>query len=253
MKSRTGKILALTATVVVFLASTNVCLAMYDAHLGRFTSRDPVQGKLQRPLTLHKYLYCGNDPINRIDPDGRFALVIGASVSGNITASDLSSCFNDRRGLGGIGAMVGYYSVLLPAMTMLSDHFGAGGTAGIGAVVAWDHTKSFNDRSAWSWGTMQWAGAGASWASGRGGSVAGDIGISNATHVSQLAERFVEGGGSGTFGNLFTVGGTLSRGVNPDGSWNDIWLGTASFGVGTSPGYEAHGFVGNTWVQGYDF
>ncbi len=227
---------------------------MYDPILSRFTSRDPVYGQLKEPLSLHEYLYCSNNPVNKIDPRGELAFVFGGSFSGNITASDLSSGFNNRRGLGGIGAMVGYYSGISPAMTMLSDHFGAGGTAGIGAVVAWDHTKSFNDRSAWSWGTMQWVGAGASWASGRGRCVTGDIGISNATHVSQLSGRFVEGGISGTppWLHSFVIGGTVSRGVNPDGSWNDIWLGTASFGVGT-PGYEGHLFVGNAWVQDYEF
>jgi RHS repeat-associated protein len=43
---------------------------MYDPPLMRFISRDPVDGKFEEPLTLHKYLYCGNDPINRIDPWG---------------------------------------------------------------------------------------------------------------------------------------------------------------------------------------
>ncbi|MHC4755803.1 MAG: RHS repeat-associated core domain-containing protein, partial [Planctomycetota bacterium] len=41
---------------------------MYDPKIGRFTSRDPVLGDFKEPLTLHKYLYCINDPINRIDP-----------------------------------------------------------------------------------------------------------------------------------------------------------------------------------------
>ena len=43
---------------------------MYDPAIGRFTSRDPVSGQFTEPLTLHKYLYCGNDPVNRIDPTG---------------------------------------------------------------------------------------------------------------------------------------------------------------------------------------
>jgi RHS repeat-associated protein len=43
---------------------------MYDPPLMRFIYRDPVFGKFEEPLTLHKYLYCGNDPINRIDPWG---------------------------------------------------------------------------------------------------------------------------------------------------------------------------------------
>jgi RHS repeat-associated protein len=64
---------------------------MYDPQLMRFTSIDPVFGKLYQPLTLHKYLYCLNDPENRIDPDGEFATyavylfakaVIGATIGG---------------------------------------------------------------------------------------------------------------------------------------------------------------------------
>ena len=35
-----------------------------------FNSRDPVTGDFKEPLTLHKYLYCMNDPVNLIDPAG---------------------------------------------------------------------------------------------------------------------------------------------------------------------------------------
>jgi len=42
----------------------------YDPVLMRFSSRDPVFGKFEEPMTLHKYLYCGNEPVNRIDPVG---------------------------------------------------------------------------------------------------------------------------------------------------------------------------------------
>jgi len=38
---------------------------------GRFMSRDPEDGKPIDPKTLHKYLYAGGDPINRVDPRGR--------------------------------------------------------------------------------------------------------------------------------------------------------------------------------------
>jgi len=42
----------------------------YNPTLARFTTRDPVFGKFEQPLTLHKYLYCGNDPVNGVDPLG---------------------------------------------------------------------------------------------------------------------------------------------------------------------------------------
>jgi len=75
---------------------------MYDSQLMRFTSIDPVFGKLQQPLTLHVYLYCTNDPLNGIDPTGEFAsvaaylfakAVIGAVAGGYsaYTASDSGS------------------------------------------------------------------------------------------------------------------------------------------------------------------
>ncbi|MDD5065074.1 MAG: RHS repeat-associated core domain-containing protein [Phycisphaerae bacterium] len=43
----------------------------YDPALMRFTGRDPESGKFEEPLTLHKYLYCLNNPINHTDPSGR--------------------------------------------------------------------------------------------------------------------------------------------------------------------------------------
>lgn len=56
----------------------------YDPHIGRFTARDPVQGKFHKPLTLHRYLYCLNDPVNLTDPRGEIvgwvALVIGTTI-----------------------------------------------------------------------------------------------------------------------------------------------------------------------------
>ena len=40
----------------------------YDAALGRFTTVDPLAEKY---YSINPYAYCGNNPINRIDPDGR--------------------------------------------------------------------------------------------------------------------------------------------------------------------------------------
>lgn len=43
----------------------------YNPATGRFMSRDPNEGNIKVPATLHKYLYAGGDPVNRIDPRGR--------------------------------------------------------------------------------------------------------------------------------------------------------------------------------------
>ncbi len=42
----------------------------YLPEWGRFLSRDAIEGTPIDPLSLHKYLYCSDDPVNRIDPSG---------------------------------------------------------------------------------------------------------------------------------------------------------------------------------------
>jgi RHS repeat-associated protein len=47
----------------------------YSAQQGRFTQVDPIgmsAASLGNPQTLNLYSYCGNDPINCVDPDGLF-------------------------------------------------------------------------------------------------------------------------------------------------------------------------------------
>jgi RHS repeat-associated protein len=43
----------------------------YNPATGRFLSRDPEDGKIKIPATLHKYLYANGDPVNGFDPSGR--------------------------------------------------------------------------------------------------------------------------------------------------------------------------------------
>jgi RHS repeat-associated protein len=43
----------------------------YNPATGRFVSRDPEEGWLTNPMTLHRYLYASGDAINRVDPSGR--------------------------------------------------------------------------------------------------------------------------------------------------------------------------------------
>ncbi|KYC37632.1 hypothetical protein WA1_39915 [Scytonema hofmannii PCC 7110] len=47
----------------------------YDPNTGRFTRRDVYEGRLEEPLTLHKYLYANGNPANLIDPSGLNAIL----------------------------------------------------------------------------------------------------------------------------------------------------------------------------------
>ena len=63
---------------------------MYDPQLMRFTARDPAVGQYNEPLTLHKYLYCQNHSVNRVDPTGLYtgyddaAFIAAGAISGVI-------------------------------------------------------------------------------------------------------------------------------------------------------------------------
>jgi len=63
---------------------------MYDPILGRFTSRDPVKGRFTEPMTLHAYLYCLNDPMNRTDPSGE---IWGFLASSYARAKDTAASY----------------------------------------------------------------------------------------------------------------------------------------------------------------
>jgi len=52
----------------------------YDPHISRFSARDPIDGQFKQPLTFHKYLYCLNDSINKIDPLGLFIRIPGGGL-----------------------------------------------------------------------------------------------------------------------------------------------------------------------------
>ena len=43
----------------------------YNPNTGRFMSRDPEDGNLFDPASLHKYLYANGDPVDGVDPMGR--------------------------------------------------------------------------------------------------------------------------------------------------------------------------------------
>jgi RHS repeat-associated protein len=46
----------------------------YDPQLMRFTGRDPVRGQFEESMTMHRYLYCLNNPINYTDPEGLWTI-----------------------------------------------------------------------------------------------------------------------------------------------------------------------------------
>jgi len=73
----------------------------YDSATGRFLSQDPEMGGESDPITLHRYLYCGVDAVNFIDPSGRFTMAqlsFTMAAMGFVTNS-VSAGYNITRSL----------------------------------------------------------------------------------------------------------------------------------------------------------
>ena len=54
----------------------------YDPTSGRFISMDPAAGDPQSPISLHRYLYANDNPVNYVDPTGEFTLAEMMIVQG---------------------------------------------------------------------------------------------------------------------------------------------------------------------------
>jgi len=59
----------------------------YDQGVGRFTQMDTWMGRNHDPITLHKYLYAGNDPVLMADPSGNNFTIGGMMSAVNISST----------------------------------------------------------------------------------------------------------------------------------------------------------------------
>ncbi|HSH58866.1 MAG TPA: RHS repeat-associated core domain-containing protein [Acidimicrobiales bacterium] len=46
----------------------------YDPAVGRWTQQDPLAGSIADPTTMNRYAYVGGNPVNYVDPSGRFSI-----------------------------------------------------------------------------------------------------------------------------------------------------------------------------------
>jgi len=119
----------------------------YNAGQGRFTQVDPMEmeaASLSDPQTLNLYAYCGNDPVNRVDPDGLFWKWLGKAfrflfkvatavlVALAVLAIPVWGATVIYLGLAALTGLAGWHNGRLGqiAGAFLSAGFGAGGYGG---------------------------------------------------------------------------------------------------------------------------
>ena len=101
----------------------------YDAKVGRWLSKDPISFEGRDANT---YRYCGNDPVNRVDPDGLFDFWIKTNT-GDTYTGDTSSEF-----LAALNA-IGQQNQKIRTMYLLGHGCSAGITGGM-----WSSTYLIN-------------------------------------------------------------------------------------------------------------
>jgi len=205
----------------------------YNPHLSRFTSRDPVFGKAEQPLTMHKYLYCGNGPIDRVDFDGRWAMVIGGSVTLNLGGAG-SALISET--IGSYGLIAGGLARNAIIGGLADMAYATAFTGGVGTAFGW------GKEDGWFIGSVGYV-AGGVMAGDFLAGVSADYAISfEAQKLDDLAGDFIEVGGSAGASGIFGL--HTSRGVG-----TNIRLHTGSIGWSPRGSYETHAFVGRTWVE----
>ncbi len=117
----------------------------YDQGAGRFTGRDLFEGRLRDPVTLHRYMYVGADPVNNVDPSGYFFTALGAlkvaAISGFIVGSILGGITGGWKGafLGGLESAfkaAAFTALLLGAGAVIGLIWGLELVVGFGIAAA---------------------------------------------------------------------------------------------------------------------
>jgi fibro-slime domain-containing protein/RHS repeat-associated protein len=107
----------------------------YDPAYGRFTQKDSFQGRMEYPLTLHKYAYTHLDPVNNTDPSGHetlaginIAITIGVGIPIGLGAASSAVYAKVLGGHAGKGFIVG---VQLGVAFDIAYFTGGGGIHGL--------------------------------------------------------------------------------------------------------------------------
>ena len=84
----------------------------YSNSTGRFTTGDPFAGRITDPVSLHRYLYAADNPVNLVDPGGRQfdlpSLMVTSAIYSSLAGMVVGGISNGVKGaiIGGLAGLV---------------------------------------------------------------------------------------------------------------------------------------------------
>lgn len=103
----------------------------YDPGTGRFISKDPFSGALERPQTLTAYPYVQNNPVNFTDPSGMCPWCVASGVIGALAGGIVAATQGGDKGeifrAAALGGAVGFVAGI-PGGGIIASAMVGGGT-----------------------------------------------------------------------------------------------------------------------------
>jgi RHS repeat-associated protein len=224
---------------------------MYDVQIGRWTTHDP-DYQYASP-----YPFCGNDPINYVDKDGRFAflipIIIGAAIgayAGGAIANnsanpfkwewDKASTYRDMFYGAVVGAGTAWGGAAIAAGIGTAAVSGAATYGAMVGGAAAGFTSSLGFAMIQNHGELDWSDLRRAGYAGLTGLVAGGLG----SYIGGYEGAFT-GGFTGGAMNTWINGGSIEQGLLAGAIGGGIAVGAYSISMGKA--YRDYKRAGGTW------
>ena len=155
----------------------------YDPEVGRFISSDNQLTTGSNMTGTNLFAYCGNNPVNRIDPTGEawWHWALGAAVVAACAVATVVTCGGFAAAVGAVAAVGSGFAAATTAATVAAGAFIGSATvygmAVLSAVSTSNSVQEFNDQG--NWGTV---------AATAGGAVLGGVGACTSTKGSSTTK-----------------------------------------------------------------
>jgi RHS repeat-associated protein len=110
----------------------------YDPQVGRFITRDPFPGFADESVSLNRYTYASDNPVNNVDPSGEIAnFLVGAAVGGlaGFTAYAAPTLLSgDKWSWAKAGVAAGGGAVVGAAAPLIAAGIASGAVTGLGSL-----------------------------------------------------------------------------------------------------------------------